>query len=76
MSEPCYLPRPEVTRTTRLNPDQARWQALEEGHYLGTAQAPIECNLPGIGDTVDLKDILGQIKADGGNLHGVAPLSV
>ncbi len=32
-------------------------------------------NLPIIGDPVDLKDILGQIEADRGNLHGVAPLS-
>mgnify|MGYP001822874028 CR=1 FL=1 len=35
----------------------------------------IEDDIALLSDAVDLKDVLGQIEADGGNLHGVAPLS-
>ena len=51
------------------------WVIRKTSGYLGTAQSPIECNLPGIGDPVYFKDILGKIKSDRGNLYEVAPLS-
>lgn len=75
MSSRRNLPRPVMARPTSLDPDQTPWQAREKGQDLSFAQAPIKDNLTLFGDAVNLKDVLGQIKADRGNLHGVAPLS-
>ena len=75
MPELRDLLRPAVTRPAGFDPDQARWRAFSERQNLSSAQALVEGNLARLSDPVNLKDILGPIQANGGNLHGVAPLS-
>lgn len=74
MAEHRELPRPMVARCAGLNADEAGRQSLEERQHLRPSQRSVEGNLSGLGYSVDLKDVLGQVEADSGNLHGVAPL--
>lgn len=64
------LARPEVARAAGLHADQAGLEPAEERHHLTTAQRPADNHCAGAVDAVDLKNVLGQIEADGANLHG------
>ena len=60
-----------------FDPDQTRSSRFcEERSEPGPgAGASVEqATSPFVGDAMDLKDVLGQIEANSGNLHGVAPL--
>ena len=63
------LARPVVARAARLDPDQAGIKLLEEPSHLRTAQRLADNDFAGAVDGVDLEDVLGQVKADCGNLH-------
>ena len=63
-----------VARSTRLNADQAWLKAFKECQDLCSSQSAVEYNLAIVIDTMDLKNVLGQIKADCCNLYWVAPL--
>jgi hypothetical protein len=75
MTELRKLTAPVVARCAGFDADEAGRQSLEERQHLRPAQRPIEGDLSGLGNSVDMEDVLGQIEADGGNLHGVAPLN-
>uniref|UniRef100_UPI0038CC18EB hypothetical protein n=1 Tax=Marinibacterium profundimaris TaxID=1679460 RepID=UPI0038CC18EB len=64
------LPHP-----TKIGGDYPGRQSLEERQHLRPTQRPIESDLSGLGNSVDVEDVLGQVEADSGNVHGVAPLS-
>ncbi len=64
------LTRPEVARAARLDADQTGLQLGEERHHLAPAQRSADDDLAGVVDAVDLENVLGQIDADGGYLHG------
>jgi hypothetical protein len=60
---------------TGLHADEAGLQAFEKVDDLRAAQSPSNDGLSGGVDAVDLKPVLGEIEADGGNLHGGRLLS-
>jgi hypothetical protein len=64
-----------VARATGFDTHKARWHALEKRQNLSSAQASVENDFAISCGAVNLKGVLGQIQADGGNLHGMAPLS-
>jgi hypothetical protein len=53
---------------------QAGLQLRKERQKLRPAQGLVEHHFLGGIDPMDLENVLGQINADRGNLHGVAPL--
>jgi hypothetical protein len=66
-----------VARSARLNADQTRIESFKKPQHLRTAQRLAHNNFAGAGDGVNLKNVLGQIKADRGNFHdGWLPLLV
>jgi hypothetical protein len=71
------LARPIMRTAARLQSDQTRRKLLEKAQDLRSTQFPIEDRRAlGVG-AVNLKNVLGQIQADGGNLlHGTAPYLV
>jgi hypothetical protein len=58
-----------VARAARFHTNQARLQFLEERKNLPAPKSSVENNLAVGGDAVCLKDVLGQVQADCGNLH-------
>ena len=68
------LPRPVVTGPARLHADKTSWQVLEESRKPRAPDRPIENNLAGFGDPMDLENVLGQIYANCCNLPWVAVL--
>jgi hypothetical protein len=74
VSQRCNLTRPVMRAAASLKADQTRRLLLEKAQYLGAAQLSVEDRrILGVG-TVDLKNLLGQIQPDSGNvLHGTAP---
>ena len=74
MAEPRQLARPIMRRATGLHADQAGRDLAEKLDDLFAPQLPGNDDLPVLVDAVDLKDILGEINADGANLHVDDPL--
>jgi hypothetical protein len=74
MAELEKFPCPVVACATGLHPHEAWLKAFEKHQNLRPPEGAIERDLATIGDTVDLKNVLGQIKADCCNLHWVALL--
>lgn len=74
MNQACQLARPVVARCASFDANKAGSKTLKERQYLRPSQGTIEGDFAVVCDPMDLKDVLGQIQADGGNLHGVAPL--
>jgi hypothetical protein len=68
------FPCPVVACATGLHPNEAWLKAFKKRQHLRPPEGAIERNLAAIGDTVNLKNVLRQIKADCCNLHWVAPL--
>jgi hypothetical protein len=58
-----------VTRPTCLDTDQTRIEPFKNPHDLRSAKRLAHNNFPNPVDAVDLKNALGQIKADRGNFH-------
>jgi hypothetical protein len=63
------LTRPEVACAARLDTDQTGLQLAEERHHLAPAQRSADDHLAAAVDAVDLKNVLGQIEADGADVH-------
>jgi hypothetical protein len=57
-----------------LHANQTGWEFLKECEQLRASQSLVESDFAILSHSVNLKDILGQIKADCCNLHWVAPL--
>jgi hypothetical protein len=58
-----------VARPTCLNADQTRVEPFKKPKHLRAAKCLAHNNFAGAVDGVDLKNVLGQIKADRGNFH-------
>ena len=69
MTQRLELARPEVARAARLDTDETGLQLGEERHHLAPAQRSPDDDLAGAVDAVDLKNVLGQIEADGADIH-------
>jgi hypothetical protein len=63
-----------VARAAGFDPNETRIKAFKKRQHLSSSKSPIERDLSAIGDTVNMKNVLGQIQADRCNLHWVAPL--
>ena len=70
MAELDQLARPVMRRAARLDADQARRQLGEERQHLRPSQRLANHDLAGRINAVNLKNALGQVEADRGNLHG------
>jgi hypothetical protein len=70
MAELRQFPGPVMGRAARLYADQASRQLGEERHDLRPAQRLANDDVPSCINGVNLEDALGQIDADGGDLHG------
>ncbi|ANB35838.1 hypothetical protein A6024_18055 [Rhodovulum sulfidophilum] len=75
VTELAQFAAPVMGGPTRLHPDDAGRQGLEELQKLGALHRLVENDAPIRGNPVNLKDILGQIQADRIDCHWVAPLS-
>jgi len=64
-----------MARCAGFDADEAGRQSLEECQNLRPAQRPVEGDLSGLGNSLDMKDVLGQVEADNGYLQGVAHLN-
>jgi hypothetical protein len=69
MAELDKLARPVVRRAARLDADQAWRQLRNKCQHLRPAKRRANHNLTGRINAVDLKNTLGQVEADRGNLH-------
>ena len=67
--ESDQLPRPVMARAAGLHADQARREFCEERDHLSPSERPPDNHFARAGDRVNLKDILGQVEADGRDLH-------
>ena len=63
-----------MRRAAGFHADQAGRDLAEKLEYLFAAQLPGNDDLAVFVDAVDLEDVLGQINADGANLHVDDPL--
>ena len=70
MAQLDQLARPVMRRAARLDADQAGRQLGEERQHLRSSQRLANNDLASRIDAVNLKNALGQIEADRGNLHG------
>ena len=61
--------RADLTRQTHGKFFATANVLLEKPSHLGTAQRLLQNNFAGAVDAMDLENVLGQIKADCGNLH-------
>ena len=59
----------EVARAAGLHANQAGLKLAEERHHLAPTQRFADNNFYGRIRSMYLKNVLGQIKTDGGNLH-------
>src|SRR5262245_9492619 len=66
--------RPMMRRRACLHADETGGELAEEVEHLLSAQLPNENDLAVRIDAVHLEDVLGQIDADGANLHVDDPL--
>ncbi len=69
MAQPGQLPRPMVARAARLHADQTGIEPAEERDHLAPTQRSAHNNPSRFINSVYLKNVLGQINADSGNLH-------
>jgi hypothetical protein len=69
MTELDQLTRPVMRRAARLDADQARRQFGKKWQHLRPPKRLANHNLAGRINAVDLKNALGQVEADRGNLH-------
>src|ERR1700731_4987558 len=69
MTELDKLARPVMRRAARLDADQASRQLSEKWQHLRPSKRPTNNDLTGCINAVDLKNALGQVEADRGNLH-------
>ena len=60
---------PVMGRATRLNANKATRQFLKKWHHLRSPQRFAHHDVPVSINSVNLKNVFGQIKADRGNLH-------
>ena len=74
MSEIGQLACPMMRRAAGFHADQAGRNLAEELEHLLAAQLPVDDDLAIAIGAMDLEDILGEIDADGANLHVEAPL--
>jgi hypothetical protein len=58
-----------VARAASFHTDEARLKLLEESENLAASQCAIESDIPIPCNAMSLKDVLGQIQTDCGNLH-------
>jgi hypothetical protein len=70
MTKVLQLPRPVMGCPTSLDTDQAWGEFCEEGQHLRAAKRLAHDDSALLVDTVNLKNILGQIEADRANFHG------
>jgi len=70
MSQLAELPRPVVGTSTGFQAHQTRWQIGEIGQNLFANQRLTDDFLASGVHTEDMKGILGNIKTDGGHVHG------
>ncbi|MFV1840507.1 hypothetical protein VWY10_16500 [Phaeobacter sp. A86a-4a] len=69
----AQLAPPVVGRSAGLHTDDARWERLKEGQQLRALDGFVENNPASLRNAVSLKNILGQIEAEGLYCHWVAP---
>ena len=58
-----------MTGPARLDADQTGIEPLEKSSHLHAAQRLLHNNFVAAANPVDLKNVLGQVKADCSNLH-------
>ena len=69
MAEFDQLTCPMMRRAARLDPDKARRQLGKERQHLRPSQSLADNDLTARINTVNLKNVLGHVEADRGNLH-------
>jgi len=69
MAELDQFARPVMRRAARLHANQARRQLGKEWQHLRSSKRLADNDLTGRINAVNLKNALGQIEADCGNLH-------
>jgi hypothetical protein len=74
MPELHQLASPVMGRRARLHANETGRKLPEELHHLLAAQLPNENNLALTVDAMDLENVLGEINANGANLHVDDPL--
>ena len=75
MAERYQLACPVMRGRTGFNADQTRLQRLKEAQNFVASQLPADSNGSTCINAVDLEPVLGEVKADGGNLNGGRLLS-
>jgi hypothetical protein len=70
MAELYQLARPVMRRAACFDTNQARRQFGEKRQHLRSSKQLANYHLAGCVNTVDLKNALGQVETDRGNLHG------
>src|SRR3712207_1389295 len=58
-----------MARAAGLHADQTRRKLAEEWHHLSPSERPSDDYLARAADCVNLKDVLGQVEADGCDVH-------
>src|SRR3974377_1603236 len=76
MPELGQLAGPVMSGGTGFHADHAGRQRLKEAQNLAASQLPADGNDAARIDAVHLEPVLGEVKADGGNLHGGRLLSL
>ena len=69
MAQGGEFTRPVMARAAGFHADQARRQLAEERHHLRPPQRASDDDLTAAADGVYLEDVLGQVEADGRDLH-------
>src|SRR5918998_3065885 len=69
VTEADQLARPVMARAAGLHADKAGRELAEERDHLRSSQSPPDDHLSRAADRVNLKDVLGQVEADGRDLH-------
>ena len=70
MAEPDQLARPVMRRVASLDADQARGSLAKNTSICDRLSGPTNNDLTGCINAMDLKNVLGRVEADRGNLHG------
>src|ERR1019366_3832365 len=70
VAQPDQLARPVVARSASLHSDKTGRKLRKERQHLRPPQRSANGHLAGGVGRVNLKDVLGQVEADSGNLHG------
>lgn len=74
MAQLTQLARPMMRRTASLHTNDTTRQSLEKLQQLCSLDCLVENYAAVLGNPVNLKDVLGQIKANCFNSHWAAPL--